>query len=67
MNRSSQSFEKAAYKWHFSALAMLIFLAVCFVYPVQLSFAHSGDNEAFNAGESSGPEEIEVNEQGLRA
>jgi cobalt-zinc-cadmium efflux system membrane fusion protein len=67
MNRSSQSFEKAAYKWHFSALAMLIFLAVCFVYPAQLSFAHSGDNEAFNAGESSGPEEIEVNEQGLRA
>lgn len=67
MNRSGQFFGRAAHKWRLFALAFIVSLSASLTNPSAQSIAHSGDNEAFNSGESSGPEEIEVDERGLRA
>ena len=48
-------------------LFFLTVLIASLINPTVKAIAHSGDNEAFTQGESSGPQEIEVDEQGLRA
>lgn len=67
MNRLGRPGNKAAHKWRLRVLAILLSILASSSKIAMQAIAHSGDNEAFNQGESTGPQEIEVDERGLRA